>query len=47
MKEAISSQNMTRPIRFSTYDIIYKYPLLSYTFKNEQEINESTRWIKI
>ena len=32
MKEAISSQNMTNPIDFSTYNIIQKCPLLSYTF---------------
>ena len=32
LKEAISSQNMTNPIGFSTQDIIYKCPLLSYTF---------------
>ena len=34
MKEAISSQNMTDPIGFSTQDIIQKCPLLLYTFKN-------------
>ena len=32
MKEAISSQNLTNPIGFSMKDIIWKRPLLSYTF---------------
>jgi len=34
MKEQISSQNMTDPFVFYTYDIIYKCPLLFYMFNN-------------
>ena len=33
MKEEISSENMNDPFGFSTYDIIYKCPLLSYKVK--------------
>ena len=34
MKKAISSHNITNPVAYSMQHIVYKYPLLSYTFKN-------------